>query len=125
MSHAPSTAYPATRRSSLRLLPWSSPDGKPCFLDTDDDGGVMSRLADNIEAAQTGTGTEVLATAKSVLADPHADSPELRLALAWAVDSLGDVLRVAESRGARLLVLVPDELDDQDEDRTSPAESFG
>ena len=36
------------------LLPWSGPDGKPCYLNTDDKGGYMSRLADNMEAVQLG-----------------------------------------------------------------------
>ncbi|GAA2670561.1 hypothetical protein GCM10010310_09250 [Streptomyces violaceolatus] len=41
-------------RNELRLLPWSGPDGKPCYLSTDDSGGYISRLADNIEAVQLG-----------------------------------------------------------------------
>lgn len=40
--------------NELRLLPWSGPEGKPCYLSTDDREGYMSRLADYIEAAQLG-----------------------------------------------------------------------
>ena len=34
-----------TTSNELRLLPWTGPDGKPCFLSTDDSSGYMSRLA--------------------------------------------------------------------------------
>jgi hypothetical protein len=44
-----------TTRNELRLLPWSGPEGKPCYLSTDDQNGYMSRLADNIESVQLGT----------------------------------------------------------------------
>ncbi|POX44657.1 hypothetical protein C3488_32095 [Streptomyces sp. Ru72] len=37
-----------TTRDQLRLLPWAGPDGKPCYLSTDDQGGYVSRLADHI-----------------------------------------------------------------------------
>ncbi|MEJ1200774.1 MULTISPECIES: hypothetical protein [unclassified Streptomyces] len=36
----------------LRLLPWLSPEGKPCYLAPGGDGGVISRLADRTEARQ-------------------------------------------------------------------------
>lgn len=53
-----------TTSNELRLLPWTGPDGKPCFLSTDDNGGPMSRLADNIESAQLGMATALLAQAR-------------------------------------------------------------
>ncbi|MFB6948677.1 hypothetical protein ACFCXP_03480 [Streptomyces niveus] len=87
---------------TLRLLPWTTPDGKPCFLSAGVEEGVLSRLADNVEAAQTSSGAAVLGGAKAVLADPKTGTRELRFALARVTESLGDVLRVAESRGARL-----------------------
>ena len=37
-----------TTFNELRLLPWTGPDGKPCFLSTDDNGGHMSRLAQEL-----------------------------------------------------------------------------
>ncbi|MEV5909868.1 hypothetical protein ACWEGX_07250 [Streptomyces chartreusis] len=49
-----------TAPNRLRLLPWSGPEGKSCYLSTDDGEGYMSRLADNIEAVQLGTAAELL-----------------------------------------------------------------
>lgn len=110
--------------NSMRLLPWTTPDGKPCFLSSGASGGVISRLADSVEASQTSTGVEVVGGAKAVLADPKVGTRELRFALARVTEVLGDVLRVAESRGARLPA--PDE-DEGDEGDTPclPAEAFG
>ncbi|EFL41311.1 conserved hypothetical protein [Streptomyces griseoflavus Tu4000] len=44
----------------MRLPPWTGPDGKPCFLSTDDNGGHMSRPADNMESVQLGLATDLL-----------------------------------------------------------------
>ncbi|MER8000093.1 hypothetical protein [Streptomyces sp. NPDC095613] len=106
---------------SLRLLPWATPDGKPCFLRTDDTTSVLSRLADLLETAQTTSGTEVLAGAKAVLADRTAGSRELRFALVRMTEALADVLRVAESRAGRLPPPAPDRNDGPE----LPAEAFG
>ena len=38
-----------TTPNELRLLPWSGPGDKPCYLSTDDPDGYMSRLADGIQ----------------------------------------------------------------------------
>lgn len=88
--------------SPLRLLPWTTDDGKPCYLSSDDRGGFMSRLADDIEHDQTDTGAEVLEHVRAVLADTQAESGKLRGALVQSAQALDDVLRIAESRGARL-----------------------
>lgn len=96
-----------TPRSELRLLPWSGPDGKPCYLSTDGSGGYMSRLADNIEAVQLGTATDLLERASGVLGDQDADPDELRLMLTELTGALRDVLRVATSRGHLLAVSEP------------------
>ncbi|MFH9815549.1 hypothetical protein [Streptomyces sp. NPDC017230] len=96
-----------TPQSELRLLPWSGPDGKPCYLSTDDNGGYMSRLADNIEAAQLGTAIDLLERALEVLSDQDAGLSELRLMLTELRGALGDVLRVATSRGHLLAVSEP------------------
>src|SRR5437879_4849526 len=61
-----------TAPNELRLLPWSGPEGKPCYLSTDDQGGYMSRLADNIEAVQLGTAAELLEQAAETLDDQEA-----------------------------------------------------
>jgi hypothetical protein len=55
---------------TLRLLPWLSPDGKPCFLADADGGGYVSRLADETEAFQLAEGLEVLVQARGLLGDP-------------------------------------------------------
>ncbi|MFE2050232.1 hypothetical protein ACFXAS_17195 [Streptomyces sp. NPDC059459] len=86
----------------LRLLPWTTPEGNPCYLSTDDGRGLMSRIADDIEAAQLDSGEQVLAGARAVLADRKAGERAVRFALTRATESLEDVLRVAVSRGRRI-----------------------
>ncbi|KUN08224.1 hypothetical protein AQI95_09975 [Streptomyces yokosukanensis] len=85
----------------LRLLPWSTPEGKPCYLSTDGDHSRLSLLADEVEAAQVRSGEQVLAGARAVLADRAAGETAMRFALARASESLAEVLRVAVSRGTR------------------------
>ncbi len=87
-----------------RLLPWTTPEGKPCYLSTDSDDSLLSRLADDVEAAQLASGEQVLTGARAVLADPKAGEYSVRFALTRAVESLADALRIAASRGARLPV---------------------
>src|SRR5690606_1671678 len=50
-----------------RLLPWTTPDGRPCYLSTDG-RGYLSTLADSIEAVQLGMGEELLEHAREALA---------------------------------------------------------
>ncbi|MER5522566.1 hypothetical protein ACWC4J_20095 [Streptomyces sp. NPDC001356] len=93
-----------TAPNELRLLPWSGPEGKPCYLDTDDEAGYMSRLADNIESVQLGTAAELLEHA-SVTLDDQDVGPEDWQRLARELSrALQDVLRVAVSRGHLLAV---------------------
>ncbi|MFF5519220.1 hypothetical protein [Streptomyces coeruleorubidus] len=82
----------------MRLLPWTGADGKPCYLSTDNPDSLLSRLADDVEAAQLASAEQVLAGAKAVLGDPKAGERAVRFALTRAVESLGDALRVAVSR---------------------------
>ncbi|MEU8551841.1 hypothetical protein AB0C81_33550 [Streptomyces roseoverticillatus] len=96
-------------RLDWRLLPWTSPDDKPCFLSPAEGQGRLSRYADAVEAAQMDIGAEVLADAEKLLADPKARCDHLRIALQQTAKSLGDVLRVAESRGGRLPAPDPEE----------------
>ncbi|MFF9406280.1 hypothetical protein ACF1B0_12270 [Streptomyces anandii] len=91
-----------TADRQLRLLPWTTPEGKPCYLSTDCDRSRLSRLADDIEAAQLDSGRQMLAGARAVLGDTAAGERAVRFALVRAVESLGEVLRIAVSRGARL-----------------------
>ncbi|WP_033324365.1 hypothetical protein [Streptomyces yerevanensis] len=88
--------------TTLRLLPWTTPEGKPCYLSTDNDESRLSLLADDVEAAQLHSGEQVLAGAKAVLVDAKAGERAVRFALTRAVESLGDVLRIAASRGTRI-----------------------
>ncbi|MEV4444823.1 hypothetical protein [Streptomyces mirabilis] len=88
-----------TARNELRLLPWSGPEGKPCYLSTDDRRGYMSRLADNIEAVQLGTAAELLEQASETLDDQDGDREEMRWLAKELTGALRDVLRVATSRG--------------------------
>jgi hypothetical protein len=83
-----------------RLLPWSGPEKKPCYVITDDQGGPVSRLADAVESIQLGMGAELLGHAHELL--PDAPRGELRFIAERLAEALGDVLRVAESRGQRL-----------------------
>ncbi|MGW3691937.1 hypothetical protein [Streptomyces sp. NPDC005125] len=88
-----------TAPKELRLLPWSGPEDKPCYLSTDDAGGYMSRLADNIEAVQLGTAADLLEAASETLADQDADLTDLRRLSLDLTSALRDLLRVAVSRG--------------------------
>ncbi|MEU5032476.1 hypothetical protein [Streptomyces milbemycinicus] len=88
--------------TDLRLLPWSDPDGKPCYLASDDGNSRLSRRADEIEALQMAMGQDLLRHACVLLEDRKADVRELRFLADRLCESLGDVLRVAESRGGRL-----------------------
>ena len=99
------------RASAPRLLPWPSPEGKPSYLVTDHDGGYLSRLADDLEATQLATGTDVLGLARAVLDDPTSPYTEVRYAGIRLAECLTDALRVAESRGLRLPT--PDFEDDE------------
>jgi hypothetical protein len=93
-----------TARNELRLLPWSGPEGKPCYLSTDDRRGYLSRLADNIEAVQLGTAAELLEQASETLDDQDGDREEMRRLAEELTGALRDVLRVATSRGHLLAV---------------------
>lgn len=88
-----------TTQDELRLLPWTGPDGKPCYLSTDDQGGYVSRLADHIEAFQLGMASQLLEHSRQVLDDETEDPEELTLLAAQLTSTLRDVLRVATSRG--------------------------
>jgi hypothetical protein len=91
-----------TTSNELRLLPWSGPEGKACYLSTDDSGSYMSRLADNVEAVQLGTAFDLLERAVGVLGDRDVSPDDLRLMLTELTGALHDVVRVATSRGQLL-----------------------
>ncbi|MGW5649774.1 hypothetical protein [Streptomyces humi] len=84
-----------------RLLPWTGADGKPCYLVGDGEGHV-SRLADQIESLHLGMADGLLDHAAALLAEQRLTGDELRYLARRLSESLSDVKRVAESRGARL-----------------------
>ncbi|MFF7648315.1 hypothetical protein ACFZCY_00350 [Streptomyces sp. NPDC007983] len=95
--------------TALRLLPWSSPDGKPCYLAPGDGYSPLSQRADEIEALQLNMGAQLLQHAHALLSDRKVSSGELRYLGHRLTEALRDVLRVAESRGGRLLAYGDDE----------------
>ncbi|WP_406381476.1 hypothetical protein [Streptomyces sp. NBC_01618] len=114
-----------TAHNELRLLPWSGPEGKRCFLSADDSSGHLSRLADDTEAVQLGVAAELLEHASELLGDEETEPEELRLLAADLTASLRDVHRVATSRGHRLPALALPARDSDDEGPRLPAAAFG
>ncbi|MBM7439028.1 hypothetical protein [Streptomyces sp. HB132] len=86
---------------SARLLPWSGPEGKPCYV-LGDGAGCVSRVADNVEGVQLGMAAELLDHVADMLDDHQVTSAQLRFVVARMAEALRDVHRIAESRGARL-----------------------
>ncbi|MGW0854775.1 hypothetical protein [Streptomyces sp. NPDC002690] len=99
-----------TDQIELRLLPWSSPEGKPCYLSTDDSDSYMSRLADEIEADQFDVALELLEEAIESLADDDARPEVVKRLAQQLTEVLRDVLRVAASRGHLLALCEPNSL---------------
>ncbi len=88
-----------TSPNELRLLPWSGPEGKPCYLSTDDPDSYMSRLADSIEAVQLGTARSLLEEASEALDKQETSLDDMRSLVKELTEALRDVYRVATSRG--------------------------
>lgn len=114
-----------TAHNELRLLPWSGPEGKPCFLSTDDGASFLSRLADTTEASQLDTAAEVLTRAVNVLSVDAVTPEELKPVAAELIEALRHVLRVAESRGHRLPTQDGAEDNDDEAGPHLPAATFG
>lgn len=93
-----------------RLLPWAGTDGRSCYLVTDRSGAShLSRVADSVECVQLDMAGELLEHAADLLGDERTTAPQLRFLAGRLVESLGDVHRVALSRGARLSACEDDE----------------
>lgn len=85
------------------MLPWTSPEGKPCYL-SGDGRGYLSTFADSIETVQLSMGQELLEYARETTA-PGAkalSATEYRWLARRLTEALTDALRVAESRGQRI-----------------------
>ncbi|MFB7354279.1 hypothetical protein [Streptomyces gardneri] len=113
-----------TAHSELRLLPWSGPDGKPCYLSTDDDSSHLSRLANATEAIQLGLADDLMTHALEVLDDKQTDAEDLRNLSTDLVGALRDTIRVATSRGHRLPTPQPTARGGNDNPQL-PAATFG
>lgn len=85
----------------IRLLPWTGPEGKPCYV-LGDGNGYVSRMADDIESIQLGMAGDLLGHAVGLLGDRKVTGAELHFLASRLTESLREVKRVAESRGARL-----------------------
>lgn len=48
-------------RAALRLLSWSSPDGKPCYLAPGNGHSPLGRRADEVKGLQLNMGAQLLA----------------------------------------------------------------
>ncbi|MEU8784219.1 hypothetical protein [Streptomyces sp. NPDC048637] len=90
-----------TEVTIARLLPWRSPEGKRCLLITDNDGGLLSHVASEVERVQLGMGAELLEHADALLADSAVTADQLRYVACRLAEALADALSVAESRGSR------------------------
>lgn len=91
------------RPSHVRLLPWKGPEGKPAYLVTDGTRTRMSLLADGIEAQQVETAEVVVGLARPMVTEEAAlTANELRWIASRLIESLTDLLNIAESRGRRL-----------------------
>jgi hypothetical protein len=90
-------------RSVVRLLPFSGPEGKRAHLITDGSPTLLSLLADNIESQQIQTATVIAELARPMVAqEAKLTADELRWICSRLIESLTDVLNIAESRGQRL-----------------------
>ncbi|MFE0380953.1 hypothetical protein ACFW1M_36555 [Streptomyces inhibens] len=88
---------------TTHLLPWTTPEGKTCFLVSDGRGeGGLSRVADRIEAVQLDMADGLLDHAEDMLSDSKVSEKELRFLGHQLSAALRDVRRVAQSRGVRL-----------------------
>ncbi|GAA4096176.1 hypothetical protein GCM10022284_37390 [Streptomyces hundungensis] len=100
-----------TPHNELRLLPWSGPDGKPCFLSTDGPAGHLSRLADEMEVHQLDSASALVAEGLEMISNDETERPALEGLTTALIKALQATLRVAASRGHRLAAadLMPSE----------------
>lgn len=100
MSTQPEPRMPTVRH--LRLLPWTH-DGKPAHLVTDGTATPLSLMADRMEEQQIQTAAVIRGLAQPMVEDTaNLTADELRWIARRLIESLTDVLNIAESRGQRL-----------------------
>ncbi|MFE3771502.1 hypothetical protein [Streptomyces sp. NPDC059122] len=92
--------------ATLRLLPWSSPDGRPSYV-LGDGTGMVSRLADDVEEAQLFLADGLVEDARRLLDGRSWTAGELHLLTVELTESLVEIRRIAASRGARLRAASP------------------
>ncbi|WP_432164804.1 hypothetical protein [Streptomyces sp. bgisy031] len=109
-------SHDATTVNRPRLLPWSNPDGNPCWLVSDGGGNShLARVADHVESIQLDMAEELLDHAADLLGegegegDDRVTERQLRFLAARLTEALHDVHRIAHSRGDRLPVLAGDD----------------
>ncbi|MFI0860806.1 hypothetical protein ACH4RA_11120 [Streptomyces smyrnaeus] len=103
-------AVPTPSSPELRLLPWATETGKPCYLNGTP-GSPLSLYADAVEDAHLINGGRALKRAVQLLdavapQDEEAEGGEADSALQAlrdTVTALSNALRIADSRGARLV----------------------
>jgi hypothetical protein len=89
--------------SSPRLLPWPREDGKSCYLSPGEGGSsFVTHLADAMEVTQVELAEQLLGHVDTLVSAGVSSESELRQLVSYLCMSLRDVVRVAESRGARL-----------------------
>ncbi|WP_246574246.1 hypothetical protein [Streptomyces genisteinicus] len=89
----------AREPEEARLLPWTGPEGRPCYV-IGDGSGPVSRAADRIERIRLGMAGELVGHAGEILADQRVTHGELHYLASRLMESLRDVGRIAEARGA-------------------------
>ncbi|CAM5268111.1 hypothetical protein SALBM135S_00108 [Streptomyces alboniger] len=89
--------------SYLRLLPWKGPEGQPAHLATDGSATPLSLLADQIESQQMESAAMIVGLARPMVGKgTKVTADELRWVASRLVESLTDVLNIAESRAQRI-----------------------
>ncbi|WP_217250810.1 hypothetical protein [Streptomyces sp. AC602_WCS936] len=89
--------------SHVRLLPWKGPEGKRAYLVTDGTASPLSLLADEVENQQVESAAVVVELARPMVqAASGLTVDELRWITRRLVESLTDVLNIAESRARRV-----------------------
>jgi hypothetical protein len=84
------------RPSPLRLLPWTTPEGKPVYLSGE--GGFLSQMADAIEDFHLSTARQLLELAPTILDNPQSGREELRFTARELAACLDAVLKATVSR---------------------------